>query len=81
MTKKIWLAGGCFWGMEKYLSLLSGVVFTKVGYTNGRTENPSYDEVCHGSGHAENVEVEYDPSSISLEDLLESFCTLSIQQA
>lgn len=70
----IYLAGGCFWGAEKYLSLIPGVVDTSVGYANGRTENPSYDEVCHNdTGHAETVMVEYDPSRVSLAFLLELF--------
>lgn len=72
--KEIYLAGGCFWGTEKYLSLISGVVKTDVGYANGNTENPSYEEVCHNNtGHAETVRVVYDPVQIRLEYLLELF--------
>jgi len=72
--KTIYLAGGCFWGVEKYLSLIQGVVSTSVGYANGRTENPSYEEVCKkGTGHAETVKCEYDPSKISLGFLLELY--------
>lgn len=72
--KTIYLAGGCFWGAEKYLSLIPGVTSTSVGYANGRTENPSYEEVCrHDTGHAETVKVEYDPAKVSLTFLLELF--------
>ena len=70
---EIWLAGGCFWGTEHYLSLAPGVISTESGYANGRTENPSYREVCSGSGHAEAVHVVYDPKILPLENLLELF--------
>ena len=62
----IYLAGGCFWGTEKYISLINGVISTEVGYAHGKTENPTYDEVCSGSGHAEVVKVEYNKDIISL---------------
>ncbi|NLH45857.1 MAG: peptide-methionine (R)-S-oxide reductase MsrB, partial [Acholeplasmataceae bacterium] len=69
-----YLAGGCFWGTEKYLSSLEGVVATEVGYANGRTENPSYEDVCYkNTGHAETVKVEYDASVLPLKDLLKLF--------
>lgn len=72
--REIFLAGGCFWGVEKYLSLLNGVTETEVGYANGDTEYPSYDEVCRcGTGHAETVKVKYDADIISLPFLLEQF--------
>ena len=72
--KTIYLAGGCFWGAEKYLGLVPGVVDTNVGYANGRTENPSYEDVkYHQSGHAETVRVKYDENKISLERLLEKY--------
>jgi methionine-S-sulfoxide reductase len=72
--KTIYLAGGCFWGTEKYFSLIPGVISCSVGYANGNTENPSYEKVCRCStGHAETVKVEYDESKISLEHLLELF--------
>jgi len=72
--KEIYLAGGCFWGVEKYLSLIGGVETTSVGYANGRTENPSYEEVCrNNTGHAEAVKVCYDPSRLSLVSLLDLF--------
>ncbi len=72
--KEIYLAGGCFWGTEKYLSLIKGVVETSVGYANGNTENPSYNDVCYkDTGHAEAVKVRYDEREISLEGLLRLF--------
>lgn len=70
----IYLAGGCFWGLEKYFSLVNGVVATNVGYANGTTGSPSYEEVCTGrTGHAETVRVEYDPAVAPLPFLLELF--------
>lgn len=72
--KTIYLAGGCFWGLEKYLSLLPGVLSTQVGYANGRTANPSYEQVCReNTGHAETVKVDYDETLISLRFLLGQF--------
>ncbi len=71
--KEIYLAGGCFWGTEKYLKLVPGVVSTEVGYANGDTARPSYKEVCAGSGHAEVVRVEYDESVLPLRELLELY--------
>lgn len=71
--KVIYLAGGCFWGTEKYFYLIPGVTATNVGYANGPTVNPSYEEVCHNAGHAETVRVEYDPQKLSLSSLLELF--------
>lgn len=74
MTKTIYLAGGCFWGVEKYFSLLPGVVATETGYANGRTQNPTYEEVCRANtGHAEAVKVDYDPARLSLPFLLEKY--------
>lgn len=69
----IYLAGGCFWGTEKYISLINGVISTEVGYANGKKENPTYDDVCNGSGHAEVVKVEYNKDIISLNFLLYLF--------
>ncbi len=69
--KEIYLAGGCFWGTEKYLSEISGIIKTEVGYANGNTEKPTYQEVCHNNtGHAETVKVYYDPKQIRLEYIL-----------
>ena len=72
-VKEIYLAGGCFWGTEKYLSLIKGVVETEVGYANGPTAQPSYEEVCSGSGHAEAVRVVYRVDEVSLTRILELF--------
>lgn len=69
--KEIYLAGGCFWGVEKYLNAIHGVVETDVGYANGDTENPTYEEVCSGNtGHTEAVRVKYRPSIVSLSYIL-----------
>ena len=72
-TSTIYLAGGCFWGTQKFFDQFSGVIETEVGYANGNTENPSYYEVCSGSGHAETVKIVYDPEKISLPQLLEYY--------
>ena len=73
-TQSLYLCGGCFWGMEKALQNFYGVTATQVGYANGETENPSYQEVCTGkTGHKECVKVNYDPTKISLETLLEVY--------
>ena len=71
--KIIYLAGGCFWGTQKFFDQFDGVVETEVGYANGPTENPSYREVCMKSGHAETVKVVYDPAAISLEQLIDYY--------
>ncbi|HKM04357.1 MAG TPA: peptide-methionine (R)-S-oxide reductase MsrB [Lachnospiraceae bacterium] len=69
--KVIYLAGGCFWGIEKYISLISGIIETEVGYANGNKKDPTYEEVCYeNTGHAEAVKVQYDPGKITLESLL-----------
>lgn len=69
--KEIYLAGGCFWGTEKYLCNIRGIKYTEVGYANGNTENPSYEDVCYrDTGHAETVRVKYDTSEISLQFIL-----------
>ena len=66
--------GGCFWCTEAVFSELKGVVSVLPGYAGGHTENPSYTQVCGGkTGHAEVVEVQFDPSQISYDDLLEVF--------
>ncbi|MDD3931228.1 MAG: peptide-methionine (S)-S-oxide reductase MsrA [Clostridiaceae bacterium] len=73
----IWLAGGCFWGVQAFLSRLNGVVETSVGYANGRTENPTYEEVCtRDTGHAETVHVRFDPERLPLEKLLTRFFSI-----
>ncbi|MDD2534206.1 MAG: peptide-methionine (R)-S-oxide reductase MsrB [Eubacteriales bacterium] len=72
--KTIYLAGGCFWGTQAYLARVLGVASTTVGYANGSTEHPTYEDVCwRHTGHAETVEVSYDPTQISLRALLEQF--------
>lgn len=69
--REIWLAGGCFWGMEKYVRGIHGVAETDVGYANGNTQSPSYQQVCsQETGHAETVRVVYDPAQVSLPFLL-----------
>ena len=69
-TEKIYLAGGCFWGAQKYFDCLTGVLETRVGYANGRTENPTYEQVKYQhTGHAETVEVTFDPAVLSLTEL------------
>lgn len=74
MNKKIYLAGGCFWGVSEYFSRLNGVISVISGYANGKTENPTYIEVkSQLTGHAETVEVIYDDQIISLEKILEHF--------
>lgn len=74
--KTIYLAGGCFWGTQKYLSLIPGVAETTVGYANGPTENPSYQEVCQNSGHAETVRVVYDERAVTLTELLDLYAEI-----
>ena len=72
--KRIYLAGGCFWGVEAYFKSLKGVINTTVGYANGNTVNPKYEELKAGlATHAETVLIEYDSAKISLEKLLEHF--------
>jgi peptide-methionine (S)-S-oxide reductase len=72
--KEIVLAGGCFWGIEEYISRISGVKETKVGYANGHKERPSYKEVCYSNtGHAEACYIKYDENVIRLEELLNKF--------
>lgn len=73
-NQRIVLAGGCFWGTERYLEQIPGVERTFVGYANGKTEAPTYEEVCTGTtGHAEAVFVEYNPQVVELKYLLTYF--------
>lgn len=82
MTQTIYLAGGCFWGTEKYMELLAGVISTRVGYAVGEDsissrrelpETTSYEAVCGGNGYAEAVEVVFDPKKIPLSTILKEF--------
>ena len=69
----IYLGGGCFWGLQGYIKKISGVLSTEVGYANGPTENPSYEDVCHNSGHVEALKVIYDADILSLDHLIQYF--------
>lgn len=71
--KDIYLAGGCFWGVEAYMARIYGVYDVTSGYANGLTENPTYYDVLGGSGHAETVHVRYDPQYTDLRTLLDLF--------
>ena len=72
--KTIYLAGGCYWGVEKYMQNIPGVVETEVGFANGDTENPTYQQVrWENTGHAETVRVVYDEAVLSLDKLLRLF--------
>ena len=72
--KEIYFAGGCFWGTEHYFKQIKGVVETAVGYANGHTPDPTYQEVyTDGTGYAETVKVVYDPQHISLELLADLY--------
>ncbi|AWX42501.1 peptide-methionine (S)-S-oxide reductase [Metamycoplasma cloacale] len=74
MVKTIYIAGGCFWGVEHYYSKLRGIIETKVGYANGSIGNPSYEQVCSGKyNFVEVVEIEYDSSEIDLQTILIHF--------
>lgn len=69
----IYLAGGCFWGLQKYFDQFEGVISTEVGYANGPEKAPTYEEVCHDSGHAETVKIVYDEKILPLEKLLDYY--------
>ncbi|MBQ8063028.1 MAG: peptide-methionine (S)-S-oxide reductase MsrA [Clostridia bacterium] len=69
--KTVYFAGGCFWGTQKFFDQFDGVLETEVGYANGTTERPSYEDVCYrDTGHAETVKVIYDEEQLSLKQLL-----------
>ena len=74
MTEIATFAAGCFWGIEAAFRKIKGVIDTQVGYTGGNFENPTYDDVCSGrTGHAESVEIKFDPNLLSYYDLLDAF--------
>ncbi len=76
MIERATFGAGCFWGIEAEFRKTEGVVDAAVGYSGGHTKDPTYKDVCSGdTGHAEVVEVEYDPSKVSYEELLEVFWT------
>ncbi|MGZ3693447.1 MAG: peptide-methionine (S)-S-oxide reductase MsrA [Bdellovibrionota bacterium] len=73
-TEKAIFAAGCFWGAEEFLRKIPGVTSTKAGYAGGKMENPNYEAVSEGkTGHAESVEVEFDPTKVSYQKLLDQF--------
>jgi len=74
VEKKATFGAGCFWGVEAAFRQLDGVTKTEVGYEGGTLENPTYEDVCsHTTGHAEVVEVTFDPERVSYEELLDVF--------
>ncbi|SNB75330.1 bifunctional peptide-methionine (S)-S-oxide reductase MsrA/peptide-methionine (R)-S-oxide reductase MsrB [Kingella negevensis] len=73
-TKTIYLAGGCFWGLEAYFQRIDGVIDAVSGYANGNTQNPTYEDVSRrNTGHAETVRVTYDADKLSLDDILQYY--------
>src|SRR5881394_284013 len=73
-TEKATFGAGCFWGVEATFRAVAGVIDAAVGYTGGTTENPTYQDVCsHTTGHAEVVQVEFDPAIVSYDQLLDVF--------
>ena len=74
MQKEIYLAGGCFWGTEHFFKQIAGVVETEVGFANGHTDQPTYEQVyTDTTGYAETVRIVYDPTKVTLEFLLQMF--------
>jgi peptide-methionine (S)-S-oxide reductase len=72
--EKATFAAGCFWGVQYYFDQVPGVINTKVGYTGGQIENPTYEDVCYSStGHAEALEIEFNPEIISYQKLVTHF--------
>lgn len=72
--KKLWLAGGCFWGVEAYFQQLKGILSTRVGYGQGHTDKPAYEQVCSGqTGHTEICEIVYDEEVLPIRKVLEHY--------
>lgn len=72
--KEIYLAGGCFWGVEGYFRKITGIVDTRTGYANGKFDNPTYEDICYrNSGHAETVYIRYDKNRIDLNEILRHY--------
>ena len=69
----IYLAGGCFWGLQKFFDQFDGVLETEVGYANGPDAAPSYQDVCNDSGHAETVRIAYDEDKLPLKKVLDYY--------
>ena len=75
--REIVLGGGCFWGVQEFMSRLKGVKKTEVGYANGRGENPTYEDICYtNTYYAEVCKILYDENEISLENILEEFWSI-----
>ena len=72
--KEIYLAGGCFWGTQKFFDQFDGIVETEVGYANGKFLHPTYEQVCHeDTGHAETVRIRFDEQEISVAEILRKY--------
>ena len=74
MIEKVTFGAGCFWGIEAAFKKVKGIISTQVGYSGGTLKNPTYKDVCtNTTGHAEVVQIEFDPNQVSYKDLLEIF--------
>lgn len=71
--REVILAGGCFWGVEAYFKQLPGITDTDVGYADGSFKNPTYEQVCYGSGHTEAVKITFDENVIRFEKILDHY--------